>query len=550
MYRIVVAVSSISIVLLCTMLTSGLAQPAVTRVTLDAPVNPLNYVVVFDSSPSGSGIWVNPGATTGSVSTSILPPAGPGGAGFTPVPARMHGLSAGYGQMLLSVSARTDDGGAEFGGELASLGSNLPTNANPDIFGGVQAPANKTNIELNRAIPAGTQVTFTVDLNGEIPHLVAIMGGSAPVVTYDPVGDSLTIQTTTFGTTTNANETFSSLVGFMVVTDTTLGTTPLRIIAQTNHWVGDIFPLLPGFDSNAAVPGNAGTVGTITAKCGTTIYGPTGETRTINIFIPDESLEAFFGAGTTPADIVPYVDTSVETGATINTGVSNFSTTGTQATFTYTFASPKDAGFGVNSSPLPVEFVSFSVAQQAEGVELSWQTATEESNLGFTVERRVKRATGDWQEIGFVSGHGTTIQPHDYSYFDDLTGLDAGTAFTLQYRLKQIDLDGSFKYHGPIEVHMGSAPETFTIAQNYPNPFNPATVIDFSVPKKANVSIVVYDILGRAIRTLVDRPMQQGVHSVVWDGKDDAGNPVAAGVYVYRLATSGVVETKKMILIK
>ena len=331
-------------------------RPQVTEVELNATVNAGYYAVVFDSkggSPDGDGVWINPRNTSGNSTTNPTGAAATGGQIATP--ADMFGTSSGYGQMLLSVDADGASGG--YSGEMGVLGNNKPTNANTTILGGATGPVNKANIELgganagDRAIPAGTEVTFTVDMNGEPPHLVAVMGGTAPTVTYDASGTgTLTVKTTTFGTTTNAEHTFYSIVGFMILTDATMGTDPLSIIAQTNAWVGDMFPLLPGFDTSAAVSGNGGTLGDTTAKSGITIYGPTGETRDIRIFFPDSAIATMFGSGVTSSSLTAFVGSGEDTSATITRGQTNFGTTGTLAEFTYTFASPKDTSVGVDTS--------------------------------------------------------------------------------------------------------------------------------------------------------------------------------------------------------
>ncbi len=93
-------------------------------------------------------------------------------------------------------------------------------------------------------------------------------------------------------------------------------------------------------------------------------------------------------------------------------------------------------------------------------------------------------------------------------------------------------------------------PETFSLEQNYPNPFNPETTIRFSLPKSGNVSMKVYDILGKEVATLVNKEMDSGVYSIVWDGKDNFGNGLASGIYVYSIQAEGVQLSKKMILMK
>ncbi|KUO60997.1 hypothetical protein APF79_12625 [bacterium BRH_c32] len=93
-------------------------------------------------------------------------------------------------------------------------------------------------------------------------------------------------------------------------------------------------------------------------------------------------------------------------------------------------------------------------------------------------------------------------------------------------------------------------PETFALEQNYPNPFNPETTIRFSLPKSSNVSMKIYDILGKEVATLVNKEMEAGVYSLVWDGKDNFGNGLASGIYVYSIQSEGVQLSKKMILMK
>jgi Glycosyl hydrolases family 28/Secretion system C-terminal sorting domain len=94
-------------------------------------------------------------------------------------------------------------------------------------------------------------------------------------------------------------------------------------------------------------------------------------------------------------------------------------------------------------------------------------------------------------------------------------------------------------------VNQGSFPVGFELEQNYPNPFNPATVIGYSVPRFAHVTLIVFDVLGREAATLVDRNEPAGEYHVQFDG-----SRLASGVYYYRLNAGGLTETKKLMLVK
>jgi hypothetical protein len=88
-------------------------------------------------------------------------------------------------------------------------------------------------------------------------------------------------------------------------------------------------------------------------------------------------------------------------------------------------------------------------------------------------------------------------------------------------------------------------PEEFGLSQNYPNPFNPATKISFSLPKAGNVTLVVYDILGREVATIVNEFTTAGNHTIDFNASN-----LSSGVYLYKIQAGDFTETKKMMLIK
>jgi len=95
-----------------------------------------------------------------------------------------------------------------------------------------------------------------------------------------------------------------------------------------------------------------------------------------------------------------------------------------------------------------------------------------------------------------------------------------------------------------------SLPQEFSLGQNYPNPFNSSTIISYTVPERSRVTLVVYNVIGRKVATLVNEIRPVGSHSVTWDGADAYGAEVASGIYFYRLTAGDIVRTRKMLLLK
>jgi hypothetical protein len=130
---------------------------------------------------------------------------------------------------------------------------------------------------------------------------------------------------------------------------------------------------------------------------------------------------------------------------------------------------------------------------------------------------------GDWVEERIVS-----LLPYD-------SGTDSGTTYTSP----NLDTD-------PAEPIM----QITTLFQNAPNPFNPATTVRFDLGQSGHVSLRIFDVRGRPVRTLVSLQLPRDRHAIVWDGTDDAGVSVPSGTYFYRLRASGFVQTRKLVVAK
>jgi hypothetical protein len=138
------------------------------------------------------------------------------------------------------------------------------------------------------------------------------------------------------------------------------------------------------------------------------------------------------------------------------------------------------------------------------------------------------------------------------------TPLPSGSVATVMVRLKNNEgrinfatdalLNENFQSLGAVEI--AAVPTVFALGQNYPNPFNPSTTIKYQIANEANVSLDVYNLQGQKIRTLVAKEQKAGYYSVVWDGRNEAGQTVSSGLYLYRVQAGSFVATHKMLLIK
>ncbi|OIP63158.1 MAG: hypothetical protein AUK34_02190, partial [Ignavibacteria bacterium CG2_30_36_16] len=190
---------------------------------------------------------------------------------------------------------------------------------------------------------------------------------------------------------------------------------------------------------------------------------------------------------------------------------------------------------------IPVELTSLTASTEQNEVVLNWSTATETNNRGFSIERKTSAAA--WQEVGFANGAGTSSEPANYSFVDK--ELNAGK---YTYRLKQIDYAGSYEYSGEVEVEV-TIPAVYSLTQNYPNPFNPATIIQYSVPEKSQVTISVYTSLGQLVKTIVSETAETGYHQVQFDASE-----LTSGTYIYQFiaksSSGSYIDSKKMLFVK
>lgn len=194
-------------------------------------------------------------------------------------------------------------------------------------------------------------------------------------------------------------------------------------------------------------------------------------------------------------------------------------------------------------NPLPVELTSFTSNIDVRNVDLNWSTASELNNTGFDIERKPVSAN-TWSKVGNVAGHGTTNNVSNYNFQD--RNLQSGK---YNYRLKQIDVNGNFKYYQLSNFVEIGIPGKFALSQNYPNPFNPSTKINYDLPFDSKVSIKIFDVTGKEVSSVLNQTQTAGYYTVNFNAAS-----LASGVYFYQINANGgnqsFVKTLKMMLIK
>jgi len=196
----------------------------------------------------------------------------------------------------------------------------------------------------------------------------------------------------------------------------------------------------------------------------------------------------------------------------------------------------------LSNSPLPVQLCSFTSSVSDRDVTLRWQTTNEVNNYGFDIERKPENC--NWEKVGFVKGSGTVTTSSNYTFSDK--NLNTGS---YSYRLKQTDFNGNYEYHSLSNTIEIQTPKKYEISRCYPNPSNPVVNINYKLPEASNVTIKIYDILGREMKTLINEIQNAGYYTTKFDGSS-----YSSGIYYFGISTksnsNNFYRTEKFILIK
>ena len=196
-----------------------------------------------------------------------------------------------------------------------------------------------------------------------------------------------------------------------------------------------------------------------------------------------------------------------------------------------------------DAPPLPVEMAGFDAAKNGSSVELTWQTASETNNARFEIQRSIvepSRRDGsdrNWTTLGAVEGVGTTETPQAYRFTDSNPPFAVNA---LTYRLKQVDLDGSVSYSEPVTVQQ--TVEEVLLRAPFPNPARGQATVRFAVPERQDVTLRLYDVLGRRVATVAAGSREGRQEKQL----DVSG--LSSGVYFLRLKTQSETRLERLVV--
>ncbi len=216
---------------------------------------------------------------------------------------------------------------------------------------------------------------------------------------------------------------------------------------------------------------------------------------------------------------------------------------------------------GGADNPLPVELTSFAAKSLGKSILLSWTTQSEFENLGFILERKIENESEDWVTIATYESHeglqsqGNSSSEKNYTFEDE--SIVSGKSYS--YRIGDVSYTNEVNFYSEIitassqqnvEEELSAIPKEYFLDSAFPNPFNPSTTISYGIPKDSRVSIVIYNILGKKVRTLVNENQIAGFYKINWNGLDERNSFVSTGVYFAKIQAGNFSKTNKMTFLK
>tara|TARA_B100000315_G_scaffold152561_1_gene141340 strand:+ start:719 stop:4891 length:4173 start_codon:yes stop_codon:yes gene_type:complete len=205
-----------------------------------------------------------------------------------------------------------------------------------------------------------------------------------------------------------------------------------------------------------------------------------------------------------------------------------------------TYTSATFMGTSIDNIPPAVPTGVFASSMGGD-IVISWDANIENDFAYYQVFRGTSADT-NMMQLHYETIENSYSEIYNASYFYSIKAVDHSSN---ESGFSQVVDAGALSVNDQYEI-----PDAFVLNVAYPNPFNPSTSISYDLPEKVHVSIMIHDMLGRQVRTLINQTQDAGFKSVIWNATNDYGEPVSAGVYLYQIQAGEFVQTRKMVLLK
>ena len=212
---------------------------------------------------------------------------------------------------------------------------------------------------------------------------------------------------------------------------------------------------------------------------------------------------------------------------------------------------------------LPMAGISGTAQAQDWILPLTWTAPGDDGNIGTAAEYDIRYSTSPINESNWAQATPANGEPNPKAagttQWFTVTGLQASTLYYMAIKTRDEAynwsslsnvVSKSTTFGTGIDDDGGIKAEAAELSQNYPNPFNPGTMIECTLPSVSRLSLSVYNLLGQKVVTLIDGVVSAGPHQYRWNGTDRWGNPVASGVYFYRMTAVNFSQSRQMTLLR
>ena len=246
-----------------------------------------------------------------------------------------------------------------------------------------------------------------------------------------------------------------------------------------------------------------------------------------------------------------YTDNNVTNGTTYYYRIKAGDTSNNQSSFSAQVSATPTAPIDVTPPATPT-ITSTSVFQG--GVKLEWTQNTEPDLANYYIYRSKTSGFTPSLSKPIVTSNKIATVDKSLTQYNDITNVESNTVY--YYKMSAVDNSGNESGYSSqatattLNILNDNSTTEFALYQNVPNPFNPITVIEFSIPNDTDVNIIIYDLMGNEVKTLINEFKPVGQYQVNWDGNDNSGQSVSGGIYFYQIQAGDYNQTKKMVLLK